>query len=181
MVAGTTKFTSHEFIDVLRRDEIRPQLTLIGMVKATDDDDARLLFAVGTQCADWTPVPLDSIETVEALDSVPCKDHEHPLVSLTFKQPESSEGAMFTALLAAAVKRRATDRGSQPLLESGARGMRTRYAKLNSPGVILGPRSPNPGGCAAACNEFEIFDDGVIRPLVSCRDYGGGIYICYYD
>jgi len=181
MATGTTKLTAHEFVDQLRHDEIRPQLTLTGMVKTPDDDDTQLLFAFGTSCADWTSVPLDSIETVEVLDSVPCKDHAHPLVNLTLRKPESSEGDMFTALLAAAVKRQATGLGSRSLLEPGARGTRARYAKLSRPDVILGPKTPNPGGCAAACNEFEIFDDGVIRPLTSCRDYGGGVYICYYD
>jgi hypothetical protein len=180
MVTGATRFTSHEFLDKLRRDELQPQLTLTGMVKPADDDDTHVMFALGTQCADWTPVPLDSVETVEVLDSVPCKDHAHPLVTLTFTQPESREGAMFTALLAAAVKRRVADRGARPLVGSGPRGARARYAKLSSD-VIYGPRSPNPGGCAAACNDYEIFEDGVIRPLVSCRDYGGGVYICYYD
>ena len=181
MVTGTTKFTAQEFVHQLRNDEVQPLLTLTGMVKQAEDDDTRLLFALGTQCADWTQVPLDSIESVEVLDSVPCKDHAHPLVSLTLRQPESSEGTLFSALLAAAVKGRATDRGSRSNLESGTRGIRTRYAKLSNADVILGPRSPNPGGCAAACNEFEIFDDGVIRPLVSCRDFGGGVYVCYYD
>jgi hypothetical protein len=179
MGEGTSKLTAKEFMDRLNRDEIVASLTLTGMVKVHEEDAAQLMFALGTSCADWTSVPLELIESVDVLDSVPCRDHTHPLVTLTFKQPESAEGAVFRALLDAAVKRPAVNRSAQPFLEPGSRPIRARRAKLSSD-VLHGPQTPNPGGCAAACNEYEIFEDGVIRPLVSCRDYGGGIYICYY-
>jgi hypothetical protein len=180
MVEGTTKFTAQEFMDKLRHDEIMAPLTVTGMVKVSDDDYNQIMFALGTQCADWTSVPLDLIESVEVLGSAPCEDHSHPLVALTFKKPESSEGAVFTALLGAAVQRPAINRSTPSLLNTIPRRVHTRHAKLRSD-VLLGPQTPNPGGCAAACNEYEIFDDGVIRPLVSCRDLGGGSYICFYD
>jgi hypothetical protein len=64
------------------------------MVKMSEDQDyPQLLFALGTRCADWTSVPLDSVESVEVKDSVPCDDHTHPLVTLTLKEPDSPVGA----------------------------------------------------------------------------------------
>jgi len=180
MVKGTSKFTAQEFMDKLRRDEIVAPLTLTGMVKIYEDDDTQIKFALGTRCSDWTSAPLDVVESVEVLDSVPCEDHSHPLVVLTLREPESSEGAVLAALLSAALRRPAANRSTPAGLNTGSRRIRTRHAKLSSD-VLLGPETPNPGGCAAACNEYEIFDDGVIRPLVSCRDLGGGSYICYYD
>jgi hypothetical protein len=174
-------FTAQEFIDKLRRNGVSAPLKLAGMVKLPEDDSPELMFAPGTHCADWITVPLDAIASVEVLDTVPCHDHTHPLVILTFKEPESSEGTMFAALLSATTKRQAVSRPLQRFT-TGAdpTRVRVRRAKLSSD-VILGPETPVAGGCAAGCNDYEIFEDGVIRPLVSCKDYGGGIYVCYYE
>jgi len=74
----TNKLTAQEFVEELRRGETRAPLTLTGMVKLSEDEDyPQLLFALGTRCADWTSVPLDSVESVEVKDSVPCDD-PHP-------------------------------------------------------------------------------------------------------
>jgi hypothetical protein len=36
-------------------------------------------------------------------------------------------------------------------------------------------------GCAAACNQYEVDEGGNIYELYSCKDYGAGIAICYYN
>jgi hypothetical protein len=164
MAEGTSKLTGQEFVEKLRRDETGAPLTLTGMAKLSEDDDyPQLLFVLGTRCADWTSVPLDSIESVEVKDSVPCDDHTHPLVTLTLKEPDSPEGTMFASLLRAAVKRRG--------------GMRAVHHQTTV------PARPGKGqlrsACAGACNEYEVFDDGIFE-LYSCQDIGPGTYVCYY-
>jgi len=180
MIGRSRVFTVQEFIDQLRRDEITTPLTVTGMVKVSEDSQTELMFAPGTRCLDWLLVPVASVESVEVLDVVPCDDHTHPLVTLTLKAPESSEGAMFAALLSASVKQRVSNRPVRPLHSLDPPPVRVRFmtdksAVTDKLGVFRAA-----GGCAQACNEYEIFDDLGILQLYSCQDYGPGIYACYY-
>jgi hypothetical protein len=147
-----------------------------------DEDSGGLLFAHGSDCTDWIPIPLDAIETVELLDVVPCRDHAHPLVTLSIKAPESPEGALYASMLKGSrhgivsrVVRRPQSFGGIPI--------GTRLARLSDgwADVILGPETPAPGGCAANCNQYEVDGAGNIYQLVGCKDYGPGIYVCYYQ
>ena len=99
---GRQSFTPYEFLDRLKRDEIRRPVVLSGMVKPAEDDDDYLLFAHGSVCENWIRIRLNSIETIEFLNFVPCDDHTHPLVLLVLKQPETDEGQLFAALVQAA-------------------------------------------------------------------------------
>ena len=98
---GRQSFTPYEFLDRLKRDEIRRPVVLSGMVKPAEDDDDYLLFAHGSVCENWIRIRLNSIETIEFLNFVPCDDHTHPLVLLVLKQPETDEGQLFAALVQA--------------------------------------------------------------------------------
>ncbi len=98
---GRQSFTPYEFLDRLRRDEIRRPIVLYGMVKPAEDDDDYLLFARGSVCENWIRIRLTSIETIEFLNFVPCDDHTHPLVLLVLKQPETDEGQLFASLVQA--------------------------------------------------------------------------------
>jgi hypothetical protein len=179
MMERASVFTAQEFIDKLRSDAIEAPLALTGMVKLPEDHSTELMFAPGTRCVDWMSVPLDAIESVEVLDVVPCDDHTHPLVTLTFKAPESSEGALFAALLRAAVKRGAFNRAMRPLHTTEP----TPRARLvtRTVGGFREPATLRAGGCAAECNEYEVDEAGHIYQLYSCKDYGSGIYVCYYE
>jgi hypothetical protein len=166
MTEGSSKLTVHEFVETLRRGEAGAPLRLTGMAKLPEDgDDPQLMFALGTRCADWTPVPYDSVESVEVKDSVPCDDHSHPLVTLTLKEPDSSEGAMLAGLLRATLKRRGE-----------RRAVHHHTPVPTRPGGEAGTLR---SACAGACNQYEVFDDGIFE-LYSCQDYGPGIYVCYY-
>ena len=179
MMERTSVFTAQEFIDKLRREEFKAPLALSGMVKLPEDSSTEIMFAPGMRCVDWLPVPLDAIESVEVLDVVPCDDHTHPLVTLTLKAPESPEGTMFAALLSAFVKRGVFNRAVRPPDTIGPRSRRARLVARRS-GVIMGPETPAPGGCAEGCNQYEVDEAGNIYQLYSCKTYGPGIYVCYY-
>ena len=96
---GRQSFTPYEFLDRLRRDELRHPVVLFGLVKPVEDDDDYLLFAHGSVCENWIRIGLNSIETIEFLNFVPCDDHTHPLVLLVLKQPETDEGQLFSSLV----------------------------------------------------------------------------------
>jgi hypothetical protein len=78
---GRQSFTPEEFLDRLKRDEMRRPIVLHGMVKPAEDDDDYLLFAHGSACENWIRIRLNSIETIEFLNFLPCDEHTHPLVS----------------------------------------------------------------------------------------------------
>ena len=180
MMNQKSAFTPQEFIDKLQRNEITSFLSLTGMVKVAEHPSTELMFAPGIQCVDWISVPTDVIESVEFLDLQTCHDHTHPLVILTFKAPGSSEGEMFAALLRAAVKRGVVNPAVRPLRTTNSTPIRARLVTRRS-GVSMGSSMLRWGGCAAACNEYEVDEAGNIYQLYSCHDYGGGIYACYYQ
>ena len=84
----TRNYTPGEFMESLARDDfgMAPPLVLTGMVKSAEDEN-HLLFAFGFQCAGWIALPIEIIENIQWLASVPCKEHKHPLVNITIKEP----------------------------------------------------------------------------------------------
>src|SRR4249919_1517869 len=71
------------------------------MVKPADDSDDYLFFAHGSVCQNWIRIPMTSIEAIDLLNFVPCDDHNHPLVLLRLRQPETDEGRLFASLVQA--------------------------------------------------------------------------------
>jgi hypothetical protein len=162
MVEQPSTFSAQEFVQKLGREGFSMPLRLTGLVKLPEESAAGLQFALGTRCTDWTTIPLDVVESVEVRQTVPCRDHEHPLVTLTLKAPESAEAAAFAALLRVALKRRELRRVVRSPQGGGDAGV------LRS-------------GCAALCNPYEVDEQGHIYELYSCQDYGPGIAVCYYQ
>lgn len=163
MTEQTNTFSAHEFVERLGRDGLTPPLRLTGLVKLPEESGAGLEFALGTRCENWTTLPLELVESVEVKQTVPCRDHEHPLVTLTLTTPESAEGAAFAALLRVALTRRELRRVVRTAQSGGDAGV--TFA----------------GGCASTCNPYEVDEQGQIYELYSCKDYGAGIAICYYQ
>lgn len=162
MTEQTSTFSAQEFVDRMGRDGLSPPLRLTGLVKLPEESTGGLEFALGTRCADWTTLPLELVETVEVRQTVPCRDHEHPLVTLTLKAPESAEATAFAALLRVALARKELRRVVRTAQGSGDAS--ALYA-----------------GCAVTCNPYEVDEQGNIYELYSCQDYGSGIAICYYQ
>jgi hypothetical protein len=162
MTVQTNTFNAQDFVEKLSRGGVLPPLRLTGLVKLPEESAPGLEFALGTRCTDWTTLPLELVESVEVRQTVPCRDHEHPLVTLTLKAPESAEAAALAALLRVAMTRREMRR------------------VVRSPQSGDGDASVLRSGCAATCNPYEVDEQGHIYELYSCQDYGSGIAICYY-
>ena len=74
-------------------------ISLIGMVKKSEGKDKTIQFSPGANCSNWVTLPLEVIEDVEIIKTVPCKDHTHPLVRLSLKTPKTPEAKIFSSLL----------------------------------------------------------------------------------
>ena len=121
------------------------------------EDDAHLLFASRGDCDNWTPIPVEGIEEVEVLDSVPCRDHTHPLVSIRLKEPKSEESKLF-ASLASAFNRRGLAPRSYPGYQPAAFSVGSAVA----PGLLPGTSLPGRGrrGYVGPVSAFGRFEPG---------------------
>ena len=120
-------YAPEEFVAALSAegDLPAPPISQFGMVKLAEDAES-ILLAPGTQCSDWVTVPTSAIEKIDYVGKAPCADHEHPLVWLRLKRPESDEGRAFADLLRATTTPTATTRalpasppGTTPFPEAG--------------------------------------------------------------
>ena len=101
MKKKSQSLTAAELFESLQQDKpIDAQsITLVGMVKKSHGKEKTIQFAAGGSCSNWVTIPLDLIDDVEVLKTVPCKDHAHPLVRLSLKTPRTPEAKIFSAIL----------------------------------------------------------------------------------
>ena len=92
-------FTGQEFARHLSEGKLKESLVKIGMAKKHDHSPDTILFAEGG-CEDWISIPVGVIEQVTFLQTVPCRDHQHPLVMIQFKEPPAGNetASVFAAL-----------------------------------------------------------------------------------
>jgi hypothetical protein len=102
-------FSGKEFAEALAAGSLKESVTLIGMVKKSEDDPDIVHFTPGTVCESWVPLPVSMIDRVEIGGKVPCDGHEHDYVRISLKEPSSPEALVLAALLGRYVKA-----GSQP-------------------------------------------------------------------
>jgi hypothetical protein len=69
-----------EFLDKLRNGTLTPPVEIVGMVRQSDDNDEHLQFSV--DCASWTSIPIDMVQSIESVGVTPCKDHTHHAATL---------------------------------------------------------------------------------------------------
>ncbi len=168
MTPDSQSFEPQEFLASLERDEISRPMVVRGMAKKSDDDEY-LQFAPGSRCSNWIQIPLASIESVEVVDVVPCKDHTHPLVNLRLKSPETSEGKLYAALAQNGPTRSPGRRGSP----GSVRGRRL----IRGERPADRPMRKEPGNARPAASdwewcdslpEYEMDDDGNIYCMDWC-------------
>jgi hypothetical protein len=118
----TEILTTAEFFEKLQQDKLSTPLPfgILGMVKKTEGKERTIAFAPGVHCSNWVTIPLEFIETVEMIRTIPCKDHSHPLVKLNMKTPKTPEGKMFFAML----------EGMTPAYEAMQRGIEANTNEL---------------------------------------------------
>lgn len=86
-------YTPDEFISKLSEGALpadRGGVTVGGLVKVDEGSPSTLSFSSTLSCQNWTPIPLDMVESIDHVRMVACKDHEHPLVRIRLKPPEES-------------------------------------------------------------------------------------------
>ncbi len=101
MEKKSQSLTAAEFFESLQQDKLiaAVPITLIGMVKKSEGKEKAIQFAPGGNCSNWVTIPLELIEDVEILKTIPCKDHTHPLVRLNLKTPTTPEAKIFSSIL----------------------------------------------------------------------------------
>jgi hypothetical protein len=127
----TEILTTAEFFEQLKQDKLATPMPesfgVIGMVKKSEGQDETIEFAAGMKCSGWVTTPIELIENVEMIQTVPCGDHSHPLVKLNLKTPKTPEGKLLFAILD----------GMKSPYEAMQRGIE---ANANGSGVSLGSR-----------------------------------------
>lgn len=73
-------------------------MSFVGMVDSLDDDDGVVLFTGSDSCKKWIRVPVELIDSLIFLQTVPCGAHSHILARLTLKAPKSEEGRLLAEL-----------------------------------------------------------------------------------
>lgn len=124
-------FTAREFLDALAAGGLERTIVRTGMVKVSESETESLLFSEGSGCEDWVKLPLTMIQMVEYLDSVPCKDHQHPRVNLYVVVPPSADETV-TAL-------------GKLLRSAVQKPVQTTFKDSSTSGTASGPNSPQPG------------------------------------
>jgi hypothetical protein len=95
----TKSYSGEEFAKALSEGSLRDSIVRVGMVKMPAQGSGVILFAEG-ECTDWIEVPVELIEEVTHLSTANCRDHEHPLVAMRFKEPVGDPAAQLFADLA---------------------------------------------------------------------------------
>jgi hypothetical protein len=76
----------------------RPGSVLVGMVKASQKGGHVCFTKSG--CDSWVDLPDDLIECAEHVGQRACKDHAHPVMKITLKEPKDPVAQIYSALLA---------------------------------------------------------------------------------
>jgi hypothetical protein len=75
-----------------------PGIVLVGMVKASEKGEHVLFTRSG--CETWVDLPVAMIEHAEHVGQNACKDHSHPIMKITLKEPKDPVAQIYSALLA---------------------------------------------------------------------------------
>lgn len=94
----TNSYTGEAFLAALEADTLATPIVRVGMVKRAAKDSQTILFSESA-CDNWIEVPIAAIEAVRHISAAKCRDHEHPLVEMRFKEPEDRTARVFAELL----------------------------------------------------------------------------------
>ena len=91
-------FSAPEMLAALASGNFTPALAITCAIKHGEKDDKHLYVNMKMSCADWIPIPLQSIDTIEYMRNFTCDDHTHPIVRLTFAKPKTAEAQALAAI-----------------------------------------------------------------------------------
>lgn len=96
MMKNTT-FTGSSLEEALKNGSFTQSgIELVGMVKASEKKGNVCFTRSG--CDNWVDLPIDMIEEAEQIGKNICKDHSHPVMRITLKEPKNQEAKIFAAL-----------------------------------------------------------------------------------
>lgn len=98
---------------------------LIGMVKPSEVKGFIAFTRAG--CDHWMDIPTNMIEKAEHRSTTRCKEHSHPVLALTLKEPKDPEAKILLALLA--------QPSPMPMAMPGG-GIPTRHMPMTMPGGV---------------------------------------------
>ena len=90
-----------DFVKSMLRSEEKKNddLFVVGMAKVAPDDRDSIMLGPTHKCGPWTKVPLSAILRVVPLAHCPCKQHEHPVVAVYFKDKDDPVAVVLGRLL----------------------------------------------------------------------------------
>jgi hypothetical protein len=163
------------------------EVAVVCMVKTSEHEGHISISAAG--CERWADVPADMIESAELVGHRACREHQHPLVRLIFKQPRGADAQIFGALVSQLTQTRAEPTGvpSSPFARPmGMRGLPSMPSRLRigPGGGVFGGGGRNAGwrDCWQTCLEYfwncceyhteDFCNTWVYAPCVAdCPDY----------
>jgi len=179
MKEKSESLSAADFFEKLQHDKLDDLQTfsITGMVKKSEGKDKKIEFAPGGNCSHWVTIPLDLIEDVEMIKTIPCKDHSHPLVKLNMKNPKTPEGKIFLALLEG-MKQRNEGHQPQPGMQApwpthpkSSPSMRrspgfgaSQFGGSRLGGIGIG------GGLGYGCSEYGCTCTGVFDCIQMCEE-----------
>jgi hypothetical protein len=88
-----------DFVNSLSQAENKGEDSfVVGMAKLDGSTDA-IMFGPTHKCGPWTKIPLSAIKRVVPIATCSCREHEHPVVALYFKDKNDPVSAALGQLL----------------------------------------------------------------------------------
>ena len=95
---NSKSFSGMDLEQALKEGELtHPAASLTGMVKPSEKSGHVSFSQAG--CETWIDLPTDMIERADQEGQRPCRDHSHPVVRITLKEPKDAQGKILLALL----------------------------------------------------------------------------------
>ena len=112
----TSTYNGADLENALRSDKFtKSSISITGMVKPSEQK-GYILFAQ-SNCDEWIAIPVKLINVAEYIGNTGCKDHSHPVMKISFKEPDSEEGKVLLNLLHHANRSFAANRKQQDVAE----------------------------------------------------------------
>ncbi|MFI6170783.1 hypothetical protein ACIBCN_28650 [Nocardia sp. NPDC051052] len=88
-------YSPDEFVSKLSADELpeAEDVKILGLAKVADEPSG-LYFTSSASCERWSRVPVELVESIQHMATTTCRDHTHPVVAITFKQPDESQSGL---------------------------------------------------------------------------------------
>jgi hypothetical protein len=92
--------SGRDFVNSLSYAEKKPDdLFVVGMAKLAEDGHDAIMLGPTHKCGPWTKIPLSAIARVVPLATCSCREHEHPVVAVYFKDKDDPVAAALGQLL----------------------------------------------------------------------------------